>query len=509
MQPDLDEAMLGGAGVTNVYVTAGNGRQGYSESEDRYDGLKAAYGALVGSTDWLCGWIELAGHPVEHCRLADAPVSLIFVGYPDGGLAGDADRSLLRLWRGAITSATTISRQPSRYGRGDLIALLAHIIDATTPTTLRTLEVAATHGRDHADHMMAGALAVVATAASSQHPELISYRGYSIEEEPANATPALLARSMQRLAYYEACNLGCAPCGKPCPLDEIPRSHVVYQQRRYAIGMRRAARGQLRLDDRCLDAAAQLGDCATAPPWQLDARGALRSADRCLAVQADGAVTSSACGGAGQRFFLDDDGHLWSGDAPPAAGVTALAHLSCLGADGDRPRARPCGGDDAPVWELASALAAMPRVAPLPDPASLWLADLDGDQRVDRCAVRAAGPACSLASDALVTTEVTPWGYAFAGQVEGSDSDGPAADTTTSVLVDIDGDSRADLCTARDGVIACARSLSRGFGPRFVLAHLPAGMTATALAIDTRGAATRLCATDAMTLACTDALGAP
>jgi hypothetical protein len=132
------------------------------------------------------------------------------------------------------------------------------------------------------------------------------------------------------------------------------------------------------------------------------------------------------------------------------------------------------------------------------------MADLDGDQGMDGCTAGPGGPACSLAIDGPLTREGVAWGYSFAGQVQGSDNDGGAADTTTSVLLDIDGDARADLCTARDGVIACARSLSRGFGPRLVLARLPAGMAATALVIDPRGTAARLCASDATTIACTD-----
>ena len=38
------------------------------------------------------------------------------------------------------------------------------------PTTIRTLEIAGTHGRDHSDHMIVGALALLATAAGSGRP---------------------------------------------------------------------------------------------------------------------------------------------------------------------------------------------------------------------------------------------------------------------------------------------------------------------------------------------------
>src|ERR1041385_7814049 len=55
MQPDLYEAVVRGSGVTNVYVTAGNGRRGFEEPEPRYDGLMAAYGTAAGASDWSCG----------------------------------------------------------------------------------------------------------------------------------------------------------------------------------------------------------------------------------------------------------------------------------------------------------------------------------------------------------------------------------------------------------------------------------------------------------------------
>src|SRR5690349_8766210 len=71
MQPDLLEAVRRGRGVTTVYVTAGNGKGGTSAASRRYAGLRAAYGAAAGAHDWRCGWLELAGHTAEHCRLAE------------------------------------------------------------------------------------------------------------------------------------------------------------------------------------------------------------------------------------------------------------------------------------------------------------------------------------------------------------------------------------------------------------------------------------------------------
>jgi hypothetical protein len=73
------------------------------------------------------------------------------------------------------------------------------------------------------------------------------------------------------------------------------------------------------------------------------------------------------------------------------------------------------------------------------------------------------------------------------------------------VFTDVDGDGRDDLCSAHDGVIACARSMSRGFAPRATVARLPDGLVPLAVWAEPSKppAAPRLCAADATTIACT------
>lgn len=662
MQPDLFDAVQGGAGVTNVYVTAGNGNHGVAQAETRYGGLMSAYGSIAGDNDWSCGWIEIAGHAAQHCRLATAKVSLVFLGYPDGGRYGEVTDSLLHLWEAKIKTASTIARRSTTYDQRGLVTTLAEIINTTAPATLRTLDIASTHGDDHPDHLIVGALAVLATAASSQAPEIISFRGYDTEIEPVNTDP-ILDRSLAALLHYEACATGCAPCGQVCAIDQIAESHITWLAHRYAIGLRRSAGGELRLGNGCVTVTgagsdAMIGDCATAPTWQLDDHGALRSnTDLCLQVIFTGEIIAGTCGigGAGARFFLDDEGHLWSGAIPEPAAEMELAHLSCVGVDDGRLRAELCGAYHAPVLELARTTTATPRdtvtitqtgravrLAKLPQgalpmlcaieparglmcapgirgggllpairidsaaaplaiepeslmfgdvdgdgltdacgrdaggilcatatsgyqaarwttvlggsgPASatdrslaitpdgkicglaapgvvcvskdatsitdtdvrstwpdrwadLWIADLDGDHQPDWCAATEDGPACSLAADREITTDGIAWGYASGAVIEASAGTGLLPDTATAVFTDIDGDGRDDLCTTQDGVIACARSLSHGFGPRATIARLPAGMIPTALWAEPPvvGRAPRICAADATTIACAD-----
>src|SRR5262249_49654457 len=120
----------------------------------RYEGLMAAYSAIAGTDDWSCGWIRLGSNEVEHCRLASAKVSLVFLGYPDGGKEGSVPDSLLHLWEGTATDVRAVAIGEAIYDRATLIATLAEIIGYTAPTTIRTLEIASTHGHDHADHMI-------------------------------------------------------------------------------------------------------------------------------------------------------------------------------------------------------------------------------------------------------------------------------------------------------------------------------------------------------------------
>jgi LmbE family N-acetylglucosaminyl deacetylase len=362
MQPDLYDAVQRGNGVTNVYVTAGNSTHGLDYAETRYEGLKSAYAEIGGAhlDDWTCGWIDLAGHAAEHCRLAAANLSLVFLGYPDGGKDGENPTSLLHLWEAKIASATTVARKSATYDQDGLIAALAAVLDATLPATLHTLEVASTHGREHSDHMVVGALAVLATAASAVDPAVISYRGYNIDEQPPNSDPAQFDRDAGALARYEACAAGCAACGGACPIDRIDEQHLAWLQRRYVVGMQRSAAGVLQIDGGCVTitaagANASIGDCATAPTWQLDEHGTLRaSTGLCLAAIFTGEIIAATCGGSGvgSRFFLDDDGHLWSGIVPAPQADMSFAHLDCIAASGGRPRAVLCGADRAPTVDL-------------------------------------------------------------------------------------------------------------------------------------------------------------
>ena len=372
MQPDLADIADRHAGLTNVYVTAGNGTGGVETADKRNAGLMEAYAEAAGvESAWTCGGIVIADHAADHCRLAGAPISLVFLAYPDGGKEGEHRDSLLHLFDGSITSAETVARQPARYDQAGLIAAVGDVIRATQPRTIRTLEIAATHGRDHADHMLVGALTLLAIAETGSAPELLAFRGYATELEPENVIDPLYDRSANNLAHYHACASDCAACGTACPT--IDATHAAWLRRRYAVGLRTNLLGALRIGDRCVQAqattgAAILGDCAGHDDVLLSPDGRVRVGDRCLVVEPDGgiALATSCPPTAAHRFLLDDDGHLWNGAPAPPSDVHAGQHLRCLAPDGDRVVLAPCGEGHAPRWELTREPTTLARPAWLP-----------------------------------------------------------------------------------------------------------------------------------------------
>ena len=447
MQPDVLEAVRTGGGVTSVYVTAGNGTKGADASDRRYEGLRSAYGAAAGSMSWHCGYIEIIGHVAEHCRLTDRPVSLVFLAFPDGGKQGEHTASLLHLWQGEIPGAETVAHRSAYYDRDGLIDTVAQIIRITQPARVRTLEIAATHGRDHSDHMLVGALTVLAMARASSMAELFSYRGYSVADEPANKTQGVYDESFAVLAHYEACVGDCAACGDAC--TTIDQAHVTWLQRRYAIGFRPDAAGQLRSGAGCLGADGALTSCETAPIWQLDAAGELRGDTTCVEVQPTGAVSMGPCiGGREHRFFADDEGHLWSGMPPATQGIADYAHLWCLVPTPSGVTAQPCGADQAPRWEFVPPTVSTPRTGLnlTSTGRAVRLGDLTGDGKADLCAIEAGGLWCA-AGDGV---------GAFRPAVQLDDKTSPLTiDPRSLTLGDVDGDGRLDACGRDTNGVVC------------------------------------------------------
>ncbi|MFT3694688.1 MAG: PIG-L family deacetylase [Kofleriaceae bacterium] len=386
MQPDLPEAIVRGEGVTNVYVTAGNSTKGYEFSEPRYTGLMMAYGQITGDHDWNCGWITVLGHLAQHCRLERENVSLVFLAYPDGGIPGNLPHSLLSMWQGETGMAMTVAPRVTTYTREELIEVVANIVETTHPEVVHTLDLAATHGHDHSDHEIVGAIAGMALMRLDYEPTLIAHRGYDVEAEPPNQTGPVFAASANFLSYYEACATDCGGCGTACTAPDPV--HDTWLAAHYAMGFRKRAHGKIVGAEGCL-AETGVVACDHAPEWSLVDRQLFTTAG---CMTANGTVAPCA-DDPSTRWLYDDEGHLWSGVPPDFDPAIELNHGRCLTPYGTR----ACGGDFAYTWQWQPT----PMTSPRPFAATgraVRIGDIDGDGRGDLCTVDHDQLVCALGS---------------------------------------------------------------------------------------------------------------
>ncbi|HEY1549449.1 MAG TPA: FG-GAP-like repeat-containing protein, partial [Kofleriaceae bacterium] len=489
MQPDVIEAVRHGEGVINVYITAGNDNHGPGAANPRYQGLKEAYGAAAGDMNWDCGWIEVDHHAAQHCRLAAENVSLLFLAYPDGGEEGQFAGSLLQLWNGTIETSTTVADRTAVYDQAGLIATIAEIIDDVKPRVIRTLDVTSNHGHDHVDHEIVGALALLAVAQTTQHPDVVAYRGYDIAGEPINKISPIFDEIHAILGRYEACTSKCGPCGTSC--TTIDSSHDEWLGRRYAFGFRRDGSGLLAQNGTCLYTDGELGDCVGAPVWALDRAGELTAGGSCLTALADGSVRVLDCSGLpDQHWFFDDESHVWSAVTPVPQPNMEFAHLNCLGPTG----VSLCGMGNAPTWQLLPLLATTSRasIGIAASGRAVRLGDLTGDGLADLCSVDAGGTLACAPGDgaghfgAAVTVTTL------------------AIDPDSLAIGDVDGDGRPDACGRSDAGTICALAANG-----FVSAQLASTFDAADARPDTAAslqvAAQGVCGADAAGVTCATA----
>lgn len=484
MQPDLWNVIQHRQPVTIVYVTAGDAGAGVAYATSRITASKAAYGWMGGSQDWRCRWIDLAGHAAQRCDLPAASITLVFLAYPDGGVAGEQPHSLLHLWEGMVDHADTVAERVARYDRAGLIAAVGEVIANTHPSIIRTLEVSAAHGPDHSDHMLVGSLAVLAAAHANASAAFLSYRGYNVNYEAANNPDAIYDRVSLGMRAYEACQTGCASCADAvCDSVADPR-YAAFLHRHYAIAMRQPPMsGFLQTAGGCVTVdgdAVTLGDCTRATELSFEPHGMVRAGDRCLRLARSGRLVAVPYrGGPREYFLLDDEGHLWTGVAPAPGPAMDSNHTMCLVGDASGVHAVVCGSSFAPRWVLGRPPVASSRsqLGITARGRSVQLADLTGDGLADLCRIEGGGLWCARGDGAggfLESVRIDAVAHPL------------AIDPQSLMLGDLDGDGLIDACGRSPQGILCATAAdqyaAKLWSPAFGGA-LTAGVEDRALAI--------------------------
>jgi hypothetical protein len=368
MQPEL-RAQLGSGSVTTVFVSTGDEARGVVHGGRTFVAARTAYGAISESSDWNCGYVRLAGSPVEHCRLRDRPVSLIALGTADGGVFGERADSPLHLMEGKVPDLPIIGPIPGRATVDSIVASLAELIAATQPVEIQALDLAATHGHDHSGHLFSSAFAFWAAAEVRYAGPVRWHRGYNVEPELVTLSDAEYAQVKPMLGYFDACYTRCGPCGTSC--RTLAEDHDKWVQRQYSSTRSPLeARGQLAHDDRgaCMSVSpagtAVLADCAAAAAVRLDAAGHLAVGDACLASAPgnDDPVVLAPCQDTpAQYWVVDSDGLVWNGRPPEAVACTDgipcmdFDHVRCLdaGTTPGAPLIAPiCGSRRQPHWHF-------------------------------------------------------------------------------------------------------------------------------------------------------------
>ncbi|MBV8756653.1 MAG: VCBS repeat-containing protein [Deltaproteobacteria bacterium] len=463
MQPDLTEDVKAGRSVTIIDVTAGDATNGIDYVEARQRAQMAAYGVLAGGNMWSCEGIDLAGHVAVRCQLASAPVTIVFLGYPDGGIGGEFPSSLLKLWEGTVPSATTIARVPATYDRDGLIATVADIVTATSPRVIRTLDISGTHDSDHTDHMIVGALTVIATAQAASDARLIAYRGYNTASEPPNTADVVVADASIGYRAYQACMTDCGvACGTGACSTITDARFDSFVHRRYAVSRRvTPLAGALRSAGRCLVAdpsgALLLDDCAGGN-LAISTGAQIQIGDRCLQGDESGTVFATDCLPiAQQRWLVDDEGHVFLGMPAAPAPRMDYDHTLCLAPDVDGVRVARCGSQLDARWQLVRPPVATPdaTIALSRSGRARRLADVSGDGLADLCSVELGVLTCALGDGT--------GGFAPAAPIDTTLARF-AVEPESLVLGDVDGDGRADACGRSTNGIACELS-TNGYTP--------------------------------------------
>jgi LmbE family N-acetylglucosaminyl deacetylase len=359
MQPQLANALARGS-VTTVYVLSGDPVHGLDRAQQRFSAVMTAYAHAARAREWDCGYLNVAGFAVHHCRLRDRAVSMIGLDLPDGGRYEAREESLLHLVENSVSSLPGLGPLGGRVTRDGLVAVLAELVVATSPRELHTLDIAATHGDDHPGHLAAASFALWGAASANFAGTMISHRGYNVAGEAVNLSDEDYAVAKPMMGRYAACFDGCARCGTECvTLDE---SHDTWLRRQYSTSSSGTASGKLAsglgATSACLaagrDRSLGLVDCAAATTIRLGTDRHLHAGELCAASpdNVDDPISLVACADEPAQYWrIDGEGLVVNGRPPMGTADMAFDHIRCLQAAAVV-GAPICGNRLRPRWSL-------------------------------------------------------------------------------------------------------------------------------------------------------------
>jgi L,D-peptidoglycan transpeptidase YkuD (ErfK/YbiS/YcfS/YnhG family)/LmbE family N-acetylglucosaminyl deacetylase len=236
MSPDVIHEIRAGRCVRTVYVTAGDDNLSESYWRGREAGVQAAYAVMAGVRDsWTTSDAGLPGRSVPVVTLTDAPrVSLEFLRVPDGfpGGAGGSvhgHESLQKLWQRTIAVVHPVDGGAG-YTKQGLLDTLTTIMNGLQPDRIFALDDLNPYGSgDHSDHTNTAFFTRAAAWRYTRPHTYLAFRGYKVNDSPANVSGADLA--VKKSAFYEYATHD----PNVCASDQacVGRGYAGYLPRRY------------------------------------------------------------------------------------------------------------------------------------------------------------------------------------------------------------------------------------------------------------------------------------
>ena len=212
-------------------------------------GIRATYAQMAGVPDaWTATSAGISAGAIDIHTLNAAPhVSVVFLRLPDGmtgnGSPAYGQQSLAKLWRGQISTITTVDGR-DWYTRAEMRNILHQLMSDFGATTVRTQDWTSNPDAldDHTDHWATAMFTQLASRQYAAPHTLLAYEAYVIETLPQNVTGDDLSRSVSALVTFAGFDkFLCDTPGAGCP--DPP--HDAWLKRQYLVAVestRNAAR---------------------------------------------------------------------------------------------------------------------------------------------------------------------------------------------------------------------------------------------------------------------------